>query len=34
MNNLKTIFVCFSFIILTACNMETNSNNAYHGMHY
>ncbi|MDC3244626.1 PDZ domain-containing protein [Gammaproteobacteria bacterium] len=29
MNNLKTIFVCFSFIILTACNMETNSNNAH-----
>ena len=29
MNNLKTIFVCFSFIILAACNMETNSNNAY-----
>ena len=29
MNNLKTIFVCFSFIILTACNMETNSNNVY-----
>ena len=29
MNNLKTIFVCFSFIILTACNMETNSKNAY-----
>ena len=29
MNNLKTIFVCFSFIILAACNMETNSNNVY-----
>ena len=29
MNNLKTIFVCSSFIILTACNMETNSNNVY-----
>ena len=29
MNNLKTIFVCSSFIMLAACNMETNSNNVY-----